>query len=359
MLYQISRIIFITAFAMLFFQEACSDESSVQYTFNKIESSFAHVLTFDPTEYDLTPITASSIRGNRKETVKSIAKNTGAIAAINGGFFHLNSSAAGILKISGHWLGIAYRPRAAVGWNHKGKFIFGFPDTKSSISTDSGILKINSMNNTKAKSKPILFSEPLHRQDTISHQQACYIAFKGSKLVKYSTNALDIPDNGYVYYSPDKSICTPSKMKGFQHFKLDIDVFEGDDKYNWNNMPFIIGGAPMLVMNGKLADFTIQKNKVRKDFFYDRHGRTAVGELHDGRIILVIIEEDPFEKNSGVSIPKLAEYMLSLGCKHAINLDGGSSTSMFIDKKIVKHSVSKGYASFNLVSNALILSKKG
>lgn len=336
-----------------------ANDSGVVYSFEKVGASYAHIITFDYDEYDLTPIAANSIRGNRKETVKSIAKHTGAIAAINGGFFHLNSSAAGILKISGQWLGIAYRPRSALAWDNKGNILFGFPNTHSFIKTKSETLKINSMNNTKAKNRPILFSEPLHRQDIISTHQACFISFKDSKIIAYSYNALDIPKNGYVYYSPEKNLCKKESIDSMDYFKLNISIIESEPQNKWNSMPFIIGGAPMLIYDGKIANFNLPGNKVRKDFFEGKHGRTAIGKLNNGWIMLIIIEEDPFEKNSGFSINELAKYMLDKGCIYAINLDGGSSTSMFIDKKIVKHSVSKGYANFNLVSNALILSKKG
>lgn len=333
--------------------------ADINYSFEKVGASHVHIIIFDPNKYDLTPVTANDIRGNRKETVKTIAKNTGALAAINGGFFHLNSSAVGILKISGHWLGIAYKPRSAMAWNNKEQFLFDYPDTKSFIKTQSGVLKINSMNNTKAKNKSILFSQPLHRQDIISPYQSCYIAFSDSKLVNYSQNALEIPENGYVYYSPDKNLCSSENIKNMGYFKLDIHVTptENKDLNNWNSMPFIMGGIPMLVYDGKLIDNS-RNNKVQPNFANKRHGRTAAGYLNNNNVILVIVEEDPFEKDSGMSIIELATFMLAKDCKYAINLDGGSSTSMFLDKKIVKHSTSKGYANINLVSNALIVTKK-
>jgi exopolysaccharide biosynthesis protein len=38
-----------------------------------------------------------------------------------------------------------------------------------------------------------------------------------------------------------------------------------------------------------------------------------------------------------MSIPELTDLMLELGCRHAVNLDGGGSTTMVIEGKIVNN----------------------
>lgn len=57
-----------------------------------------------------------------RETVSTLAKRYGAAAAINGGFWKLNGTPAGALKISHQWLGTPTKPRGAIEWstnNHK------------------------------------------------------------------------------------------------------------------------------------------------------------------------------------------------------------------------------------------------
>jgi hypothetical protein len=59
--------------------------------------------------------------------------------------------------------------------------------------------------------------------------------------------------------------------------------------------------------------------------------RTAFGVTDDGYAILACIAgngQDP--ESHGITLKELADLMAHLGCSHAINLDGGASSSMFV-----------------------------
>ncbi|MFI0434230.1 MAG: phosphodiester glycosidase family protein [Parachlamydiaceae bacterium] len=75
-----------------------------------------HVLTVDPNENIIMPVKASGNDIDR-ETVMTLAKHYGAVAAINGGFWKPNGSPAGILKINHDWYGTPIKPRGAIGWS--------------------------------------------------------------------------------------------------------------------------------------------------------------------------------------------------------------------------------------------------
>ena len=38
-----------------------------------------------------------------------------------------------------------------------------------------------------------------------------------------------------------------------------------------------------------------------------------------------------------MTILELAHFMRELGCEHALNLDGGSSSTLYIDNTIINH----------------------
>lgn len=59
--------------------------------------------------------------------------------------------------------------------------------------------------------------------------------------------------------------------------------------------------------------------------------RTAVGITPDGYAIMLAVSgkgQDP--ESSGITLAETADLMRRLGCRQAINLDGGSSTSMYV-----------------------------
>jgi hypothetical protein len=64
------------------------------------------------------------------------------------------------------------------------------------------------------------------------------------------------------------------------------------------------------------------------------NARTAVGITRDGNIILVMVAQKSSKpKNSGISLPQLADLMKTLGAEAAMNLDGGSSSSLYFQGK--------------------------
>lgn len=87
--------------------------------------------------------------------------------------------------------------------------------------------------------------------------------------------------------------------------------------------PEIMSSGPVLLIAGK-------PQRIPNDAFCnDRHPRTAVGKRADGTIILLVVDGRAAE-SAGMSIPELQKTLYWLGCSEAINLDGGGSTTMYI-----------------------------
>ena len=61
----------------------------------------------------------------------------------------------------------------------------------------------------------------------------------------------------------------------------------------------------------------------------NRHPRTAIGRTGKHRILLVTLDGRT-EQAAGMTISELADMMISLNCRDALNLDGGGSTTMWI-----------------------------
>lgn len=85
-----------------------------------------------------------------------------------------------------------------------------------------------------------------------------------------------------------------------------------------------IGGNPVLVHEGRAVEFDSRAV----------HPRTAVG-FNDDTVFLVTVDGRRPGYSKGMSMAELARFMLDLGCREALNLDGGGSTTMWIDGEIV------------------------
>jgi len=96
-----------------------------------------------------------------------------------------------------------------------------------------------------------------------------------------------------------------------------------------------VAGVPQLIKNCKI-DITWEQEKTTKAFVETRHPRTAVAKLKDGKFLMITVDGRS-ESSGGIGLQDLAEYLLSLGATDAMNLDGGGSTTMFLDGKVVNH----------------------
>jgi hypothetical protein len=106
-----------------------------------------------------------------------------------------------------------------------------------------------------------------------------------------------------------------------------------------------IGGGPVLVREGKAADFT--GGPVR-------HPRTAVG-WNDQFYFFVVVDGRQPKLSVGMSLQDLAAYMIKLGCQDALNLDGGGSTTFWIYGNVMN---SPCYGHERPMANALVLVQK-
>ena len=61
----------------------------------------------------------------------------------------------------------------------------------------------------------------------------------------------------------------------------------------------------------------------------ERHDRTAVGYLEDGRVVLCVVD-GRIDASQGATTLEMAAIMKGLGCVGALNLDGGGSTGMWV-----------------------------
>lgn len=102
----------------------------------------------------------------------------------------------------------------------------------------------------------------------------------------------------------------------------------------WCEMEHIVGGTPVLIMNGQIID-DFSSEQTLESFLLHRHPRTAVGIKENGEWVFAVVDGRYFGFLGGMTMNELAEFMLMLGCIKALNLDGGSSSTMVIEGAVV------------------------
>jgi exopolysaccharide biosynthesis protein len=109
---------------------------------------------------------------------------------------------------------------------------------------------------------------------------------------------------------------------------------------------------------GDPEGFSSGARQFDSDITVGRYPRAALGITAERLIALVC--DGRSEEDAGLTLAELATLMASLGCLRAINLDGGGSTSLVLDGRLVnrpreEHGIE--LVAGRPVSTALVLSR--
>jgi hypothetical protein len=123
---------------------------------------------------------------------------------------------------------------------------------------------------------------------------------------------------------------------------------------DWSGFASAIGGGPLLVRNGKPIFHTGESFEPRQ--LNGRQARGAIGQLPDGRIVLVGVEGPKPSYSIGMSNYELAVELSRLGATTAFGLGAGSAAGLAFDGKLLTRP-SNGITP--KVADALVLSYNG
>jgi hypothetical protein len=102
----------------------------------------------------------------------------------------------------------------------------------------------------------------------------------------------------------------------------------------WTNIAEAIGGGPVLLKNGEIQDLW-QAEVFPSDISIKAHPRTAVGWTAKQRLILFVCDGRQPGYSAGLSTREVAQAMKDLGCVEALNLDGGGSTTFVVKDQVL------------------------
>ena len=100
----------------------------------------------------------------------------------------------------------------------------------------------------------------------------------------------------------------------------------------WNVRDALQAG-PVLITDGEI-NITVDEEVFFGSEISNIHPRTAAGYTSDGRFILMVVDGRQ-ASSRGVYLQELAVMMDNLDCVEAINLDGGGSSGMVVNGKIL------------------------
>lgn len=306
------------------------------------------MLRLDPSTIDLR-IALARDRVMQLETVPEIAARTHALAAVNAGFFVVkNGDPAGLLEIADELVSDTALTRGAIGIVRRpGKPLSLVFDRVSASATlrfrsqgEAFAQPIDGIDTTRVRSKLMLYT-PRYGPDSDMADTGVEWQLAGSPLtvVEKRPNAgrTPIPRDGLVLSYGGTILPTAlERLDRGQEVTIDRQFTTrlGTRPEFWTEAQDIVGGAGLLVVNGRpAADWADER--LRAGFDTERHPRTLIGVGRGGAIWLVTVDGRRPGVSAGMTFAELQRLAHQLNLVAALNLDGGGSTTMVVKGTIV------------------------
>ncbi len=306
----------------------------VKYTYLQDEMNGkqmqACVLEIAPNaKYELRPFSAAGAQNGRGLLSKETQRR-GLKAAVNASYFDKDGWVIGVTKDNGKFMSMDSQPRSAYVDDGKERFIVEDVAYHGSLRLDNGYtMQIKGMNRERIGEDIVLFNEYYGASTKTNHW--------GRELKIYKNRVIEVSNFGNMRIDKDcdiisahginKDILMQVKIGDKVELKQGLNVAEADAA------KIVVGAGPRILKDGKVHVRSVQEN-IPKDIAKGRAPRTAIGLKRDGTVIVLVVDGRS-RTSGGLTLDELATYFLRLGARDAINLDGGGSSVMVINGKIV------------------------
>lgn len=284
------------------------------------------------------------------EKTSSIATRHGAFAAINAGFFRLDTSIfagdpSGLLIIDGKVMSDPANDRIAIGISNLRagtKVEFGRSEWVGLVKIGKRTIEISGVDRQRGENEILYYGPEFHRTTLTTHDGIEVVVIRGRvSEINMGKGSSQIPIDGFVISASGTRVEDVRKAARigmrveFLRKVMVPRISHEPDSPIIEQFEDAVAGVPQLIKDGKI-DITWEQEKASKSFVETRHPRTAVAKLKDGKFLMVTVDGRS-ESSGGIGLNDLAALLLEFGAAEAMNLDGGGSATMFLDGKVVNH----------------------
>lgn len=265
----------------------------------------------------------------KRDTVSNMVNKHGAVAGINGDFFNYNPlpSALGGLISDGEIIISPIEIDYALPsfyLTHDNEGGVGYLDRKIIVTNlDKGKeITINTLNKVTTEFDTLGILDSRWGEKSIGnrfHNDLIEVVVEDDvvKDVRIGQAATNIPKNGYIILGRGSRAQVLKQLEVGDRLKLEVGTVPNVDK-----IKFAIGGGSIILKDGEVTSTNIN--------IKGNHPRTGIGVNKDNTELILVTIDGRDSSFKGVSQEMFGAIMKELGAYHAINLDGGGSTTMAI-----------------------------
>lgn len=297
----------------------------------------ANVFIVDPTQPGIEPVAMYGSKLYGRSTITTAvdyATTTEGLSiagGMNGDFYSFMTGISLGMVVHNGRLNTSDAGYPAIGFKDDGDIIIDYPSISISMVSSDGIsIPVDHFNKYRTMYGVYLFSEDFSSESR-TQELGTHIVLEiesgeigigktvNVKVTDIMTNAGNIKmlDN-CLLLSVDNNgpLDKISQIALGQSYSITFNASSSE----WNDVEEAIGGGQILVKDGI----------VQPDSTTEIAPRTAVGVTAAGELVMAQIDGRQSGHSKGATITQTAEFMASLGCVTALNLDGGGSSTTYL-----------------------------
>ncbi|MDZ8093028.1 MAG: phosphodiester glycosidase family protein [Nostoc sp. DedQUE05] len=264
-----------------------------------------------------------------------------AVAGINGGYFNRNNKLPlGAIRRDNQWLSGPILNRGAIAWNNSGQFYF------SRLTLEETLIAANDQR------LPILFLNSGYIQSGIARYTsawgATYTPLTDNEIIlvvqkdqiinqlpggKVGETPIPIPQDSYLLALRANAASAASQLPIGTTVSISTTTVPTD----FSRYPHIIGAGPLLVQNRQIV-LDAKGEKFSNAFIAEKAIRSGICTTETGTLMITATHNRV--GGYGPNLAEHAQLMQLMGCVNALNLDGGSSTSLYLGGQLLDRSPS-------------------
>jgi exopolysaccharide biosynthesis protein len=283
----------------------------------------------------LRPIWADPTTATGTAPLQTMAQRWQAAAAINAGFFNRNNQyPLGAVRYDNNWISGPILSRGVVGWNNQGQVRMERLFLKQTLTTAHGrSFPIQAINSGYVQAGIGLYTPAWGSTYQAISGQETVVTVVNNQVVNQQPasgdrpSPLAIPPNGYLLAIRSYATAAQSLPIG-TGLTIQSELLPS----SLEPFPHIVGGGPLLLRNRTVV-LDAELEQFSRAFATQAAPRSAIGLTPAGDMLLVAVQQSP--AGIGPTLSELAQIMAQLGSTDALNLDGGSSASLYLGGRLI------------------------
>lgn len=309
--------------------------NGLQYTFWQDDMNGLpvrlYVLSLTPDSgYYLKPFPGAVHTNGRGKLLRAAAV-TGARAAVNACYFDTDGWIVGNCKWNDSFYGVEPSPHSAFVVDREGK-----PSVQKDLAyqgtvtlPDGRKLSIKGMNRQRIANDLVLFNRN-YGNGTRTNEHGREIRVRQGRAVEIATKGNMLLDSSSFVLS-GHGVNADALARVKKGDRMAVTQTLGSRKADEARL--VVGAGPLLLENGQV-NVRIREEGIAPDIAFGRAPRTGAGVKTDGTVLLMVVDGRS-RSSAGMTLKEFAQYMKRFGAISAVNFDGGGSSEMILDGKIM------------------------